>query len=292
MSIRHEALVVSLVAAFAISLVIAGLVLFNSQTSSPATVTVCPGPPSSFAPPSHLTPANPMILPKCDQYTLKSGNIVFSISAPVDLRGSWVTPDPVAVAVFNTSTTYIANNGWPCPGCYALNGSFNSTLFPGTYEIAFANRFGQQSPVLIATQTIEVVFDRGLDVLQLPMVTNLSAGNYSAWPISAPIGASSFWSAGVIATTGCSYVIAVLPPAVYQQFQVDRAALQSPNATILSSGSASTCPSPPVSTPAPVGPFGPLSITSGDTLVFFNSWPARVQFAVLGPIEISYLTPR
>jgi hypothetical protein len=293
MSHRHEALVVCLVTVLAFSPVAAGLVWINSQSLSSANAAVCPEAPTLFSPPSVLTPADPVLLPKCTEYPVFSGNIYFSVNAPVELRGSWVTSDALAVGMFNATTLNQANYGWPCPSCYTLNGSVNSTLFPGTYAIVFAFPIGdgRENPVMIATQAIEVVFDRGLDVLQRPMVTDLSSGNYSAWPISVPTGSSSFWVNGLIATTGCSFVASILPPFVFQEIQVDRGAIESPNATLLISGYGSTCPNPPVSTPVPVGPFGPLNITSGDVLVFFNSWPSTVQFSVLDPIEVSYLLP-
>ncbi len=226
---------------------------------------------------------NPVILPKCDQYSPRLGGIEFSISAPVDLRGSWAASAPEAVAVWNVTAT--VSNGWPCPGCYALNGGFDFTLFPGTYVILFAG----VAESFVATQTILVKFDRTLEVLQPPIVTSLSSGNYSAWPISAPPGASSFWLGGSIATSGCGYTIALLPPAVFQAFQSDRSAINSPDAFVLQSGWASTCPNPPVSTVSGFGTIGPFNLNSGDTLVFYNSWGSVVQLTVLAPIEVSYL---
>lgn len=263
---------------------VGGILALSSLPSPPKWDSVCPGVPTQFQPPTYLTPANPVILPKCAQYSPRSGSIVFSVGAPVDLRGSWAASAPLAVAVFNVTTT--VSYGWPCPGCYAFNGSFNSTLFPGTYEIAFDGH----GATFVATQAILVTFDRSLEVLQPSLVTNLAGGNYSAWPIIAPPSASNFWLEGLIGTTGCSYTIAILPLAVFQAFLNDRGAVNSPGALLLQSGWASVCPSPPVSTAVGFGTIGPFGLTSGDTLVFYNSWGSAVQLTVLAPIEVSYLS--
>ena len=190
------------------------------------------------------------------------------------------------MGVFNASYER-PNYGWPCPGCYALNGSLSAALFPGTYEIVVIG----DAKVLNATRAIEAIFDRGLNILSSPFTTSLSAGSFSAWPISVPSGVSGFVMEGEAATTGCSYTVAILTPDVYSQFQGDRAAINLPGAQLLESAWASSCPTPPVSSAFPISLFGATNVSTGDRLVFYNSWPDAVQFAVVSPIELSYLLP-
>jgi hypothetical protein len=287
---RREPVVVYAIIALSFSAVFAGLLVFPSPPSTPAMFAECSEPPSSFVPPSYLTPANPVLLPKCAQYSFYPPSIVFSIDAPVDLRGSWVASAPMWLGVYNAT---VATGRYGCPnpgGCLALNGSLNLTLFPGTYAIAFSSPGGETArPVLTVTQAFRADFDRGLSVLQLPGTSTLSAENFSSWRLSVPAGASSFWLDGSITTTGCSFILSILPPLVYQAFQSNRSEAYSPDALVVSSGWSASCPSPPVSRDVGPGPTGPLNLTSGDILVFLNSWGSTAQVTFLAPIELSYL---
>jgi hypothetical protein len=286
MAVRHEPVVVCLMAMLALVPLIAGLVMFNTPPAGSALVPGCPTSDSFYQPPTQLTPADPVILPKCDQYNLRAGDIEFTIDAPVDLHGSWTSTAPLGVLLFNASSPPV--NGWPPTG--NRNGTLDFPLFPGTYEIVFYSGVDSPGQEFVASETILANFDRGLDVVAHPAATNLSMNNFSAWPISVPVDAADVWLEGVVATDACSFVLAVLPPSVYATFLSDRSVVYSPQAVLIQSGASESCsgsPSPPTAVGFPT--IGPLNISSGEFLVFYNSSSTTVDFSVLSPIEASYL---
>ncbi len=280
---RYEVMVLFVAIAVGLALLLSGLVVFGPPPAAPPSPPQCP--PSWCQLQVNLTPADPVLLPQGAERLPVSGDIAFSVSAPGDLHGLWNATYPMAVAVFNSSIT--VNMGWPCPGCYSLNGTLNYTLFPGVYDLAILG--GGGAPLTI-TEALVVDFDRGLVVLQKPTFTNVSAGGYAAWPITIPEGAKGVWLEASLAQTGCAYTLSILPPSVFQQFQVNRSAIDSGSSQLIESGWTSSCPNPQVSTPFGPGAIGPLNISSGDVLVFYNWWSGGVELTVLDPIEISYLT--
>jgi hypothetical protein len=212
---------------------------------------------------------------------------VFTIDLPADLTGSWTASAPLAVVVVNSTMPMLY--GWPCPGCYALNGNLSQTLFPGTYVIQFAGQLGYPQPILTATQTIQLEFDRQLVVLQPPFATNLSAGDYTAWSIPIVSGSTDVRLTGVLETTACSYSVAILPAASFEAFQTNRSVIYSSSyAEILDAAGSSTCPTPGPLSYAGIG-VSSQNLTSNQTLVFYNSSQATVQFVVIGSIELSYV---
>ncbi|HXQ78841.1 MAG: hypothetical protein WB788_02400 [Thermoplasmata archaeon] len=282
MTDRREPMVVCVTVVLALSFVLLGLLVSESQA--------CPAFPSSSSPSLHVTAANPVVLPRGGEYSPCSMSFSFSITAPADLHGSWVASGPVAVAVFNTSNTG-PNFGWPDPGAYQLNGSLNLTLFPGTYAIEIdSTDVSGRGSILTVTQAFTAEFDRGLSLVQLPFVGNVGASNYSAWPLLFPPGASSVWLEASIATTSCNFVTAILSPSLYQEFQTDRSAIDSPSALSLIHEQLSPC-SVGTSNAFPYAALGPLNVSSGDMLVFYNAGGGTSELMVLAPIEVSYLTP-
>ena len=292
MTARRVALTVCVAVAIAALFVLLVILLSSPGSTSPNpgspnSSSQCPGQTASSGSPCHPTPADPVLLAQSAQYATSSGSIVFTINLPADLTGSWTASAPLALVVVNSTNPMLY--GWPCPSCYALNGSLNQTLFPGTYVIEFAGLMEHPDPILTATQTIQLKFDRNLVVLQTPFATNLSAGNFSSWSIPVISDSTYVWLTGVLETTACSYSIAILPAASYAAFQTNRSVIYSSSyAEILDAAGSSSCPTPGPLSYAGIG-ISSLNLTSNQTLVFYNSSQATVQFVVTGSIELSYI---
>ena len=292
MNDRYKPLAVSVVVVLALSITLAGLVVFEGQPGLGLTVAGCPVIQTWFTPPSRLSPQDPVILPKCSAYSFYSGSIAFSITSPVDLNGSWVSSVPLGLCMFNTTPSIFVPPPGGCPGGVKV-GYMNLTLFPGTYAIGvrLSNETYQGPIWIVATQALTAVFGRGLDVLQRPEVANLTADNYTAWTLSAPPGATSFHLEGLLSMTGCGFVIAFLPATLFQEFETNRSVIRSPNATLISDVEVTVGCDPTSVTYAGIGSLYPLNLTAGSDLVFWNPWDGSMQLTVLGPIEVSYLTP-
>ncbi len=281
MTDRREPMVVCVTVVLALSFVLLGLLVVQSQA--------CPAFPSSFGSPLEVSAANPVVLPQGVEYSLCSRSVSFSIHAPANLHGSWVASGPVALAVFNTSSAG-PNFDRADPGSYVLNGSLNLTLFPGTYAIEMLSGFVQgRESLLTVTQAFTAEFDRGLSVVQLPFAGTVGAGNYSDGPLLFPPGVSSLWLEASIITTSCNFVTAILSLSLYQAFQTDRSVIDSPGALSLVHEQLSPC-SVGTSNAFPYTALGPLNVSSGDMLVFFNAAGGTAELIVLAPIEVSYLT--
>lgn len=279
MTDRNERRVVVVGVVLVLSFVLLGILAFRSER--------CPGP--TPGPPLQISPAHPIVIPQGTEFSVCVQSFIFSVTAPVDLHGSWVASSPVSLAVFNLSYTgpYLS---WPNPGSAHVNGTLNVTLFPGTYAIEILGGTVQgPEPVWTAIQPITAEFDRGLVVVQQPTTTNISAGNYAAWQLTWPPGGSSVHLALGIATNACNFEAAILPPSIFHDFQSNRDAINSPGAVTLFGWAGSSCSATPTS--IGLGPIGPLNISSGDTLVLFNAQESTAQLVVLDPIELSYLTP-
>jgi hypothetical protein len=107
-------------------------------------------------PPKELTPEEPVLIPLCGEYPVRSGSIVFSIDSSAHFVGAWRSPAPLAVAVLQLNATY---TGWPCPGCYGGSGTLNVTLPAGTWALAIVpSPNAPPETVITATQEFEVVF--------------------------------------------------------------------------------------------------------------------------------------
>ncbi len=254
--------------------------------------TACSGLASGYTPPAQLTPSNPVLLPRCVHYSVSYGRIVFTVDNSVDLRGGWVANGELGVYVANSSQPVGAPE-CPSGACTGDSGTLNYTLLPGTYVMGFWV-FGNASPnrIVTVTQTIQAIFDRGLDVLQ-PVSDNISvpANGYDAWPVSTPAGASGFIVGGSMSIWGCSFSIAILSPVLFQAFQNDRNAIYSSDAVSIYSSAPPWCVGPPSSFSF-TGGFPVPNLASGETLVFWNSSGSAVcPLAVWAPIEVSYLLP-
>jgi hypothetical protein len=274
MAVRPKRAVVVGACVVAVALGLIGALVFTSSPSSvPQSPPAACVSPSDCPTPILLTPTNSTLLPEGSQRSPVSGDVEFSLLDPGDLRGAWEGSSPLAVAVFNATTASLPNYGWPCPGCYQDQGEINYTLFPGTYllEILGGGTF-------TVTQSIVVNFDRGLEILQSPTEMNILSGGNMSWPISLPAGATGVWLEAWLAQTGCNYSLFIQPANVSMSPQ------------LITAGYGSSCPTPPVSTVFGPGAMGPLNITSGDSLVFYNGWSDSVQLSVLYPIEVSYLS--
>ncbi len=280
---RRERVAVFAAAALIALPVLAGVLTTPTSVKPRSAITECPGGLTPGQAPTLLTPSHPLVLRRCEYLRSPFLGISFTLTAPADLRGAWASDAPEAVGIFGAPLG--SNFDWPCPGCYALNGTFNQTLFPGAYEIL---AFGS-ARTLVATQNISAVFDRGLVTVAALSTENLSAGGYQAWPVTLPPGSSDYYLHGLVTTTGCSETMAVLPAVVFARFQTDRSEIWSPLGLLLGADAASTCPTPPVANPLGVDA-GPITIQTGEELVFYNSWPGPVEFSVADPIQISFLT--
>lgn len=284
--------VVVVAACAALAFVLAAVAVFSPPSNS-SSIPGCPGFTSSPAPATELTPADPVLLPRCDGYSIASGPIAFSIRAPVNLLGAWASTSPLEFAIFNTTVAAEPNFGWPCP-CAVSSGSFNDTLFPGNYVIEFSTDgspdMGGPLPTWVATEPIMAVFDLGLDLLSGPQNLTLPADGYAAWPISAPNGSSGFTLEVTMATTACDYELAMLPPAAFQTLQSGKGIPSGNGTELIIADYTNACQAS--STPSLFGPFvfGPSNWQSGDEVVFANQAGVAVTLDLLGPLEVSYLT--
>lgn len=292
----REALAVVLAVAIAVSTALGGVLVVALAPPLSEPLSICSGHERPATPRSELTPQDPTLLTQCGQYALTSGNIVFSLSESVDLRGAWVASAPISLAVFN-ATTGGASSGWPCPGCYGESGSLNITLFPGTYLLAFAFEANGPRPVtLTATQAFVAQFGRSTQGLAAPAEIPLAPEAYAAWTVPLPANATGIFLELSLATTSCSFAVAFLPSAVFTAFQTNRSAIVAPGALLVEESYASSCPPPPLPLPAVSsnappflsGVLGPLHLSTNDTLVFLNTAPGLAELWVLAPIEVSY----
>jgi hypothetical protein len=290
---RREPMVVYLVVVLAFSALFVAFWVFPTQPALPAVAPGCPGLSAPTRPLAQLTPSQPTLLAVNAQYPASSGCLVFSVAAAVDFHGAWSSTGPLGVFVLNSSTI-LPPKFCPFRGCGEANGTFNLSLFPGTYAVHFV-RYGNASPerVVTVTQAFEATYDRGLEVLEPPNPgLSVTPNGYSAWPISVPAGASSFLVAGSISVSGCNYTVAILPQSVFQAFQSDRNAINSSGVHLIYSSIWRWCQAPPAPNNVTLEAFSfPLTLASGDTLVLWNQSRSTICIAVLAPIEVSYLLP-
>lgn len=285
---RREAVFVVVAAAISISAGCAVLLTVASPTTDPAVVEACHGSVTQFLPPSILTPSDPVLLPRCAQFSSSSARIEFSLQASVDLRGSWVSSYPLEVGVYN-ATTGPPTYGPECPACWSTSGTLNITLFPGIYDLDTSGP-GAVRGSLTAVLPIVAEFDRGLTIVAPSGIVNISSGQYFAWPVIVPTNASDLLLEYSLATNGCDYALAILPPAVYAEFQINRSTVDLPGAYLISEGSPIPCTVSTVPSPVDMGTIGPLDVSTGSTLVVVDPWIGPLELVVQSPIEISYLS--
>jgi hypothetical protein len=285
---RREAVLVLVAAAISISAGCAVLLTVASPSSDPAVVETCHGSVTQFLPPSILTPTESVLLPRCAQFSVPSTRIEFSVQASVDLGGSWVSSYPLEVGVYN-ATTGPPPYGPECPGCWSTSGTLNITLFPGTYDFDMSGP-GAVRASLTAVLPIVAEFDRGLAIVAPSGTVNISSGQYVARPLIVPTNVTDLWLEDSLATNGCDYALAILPPAVYEAFQLNRSAIDRPGVYLISEGSPIPCSVSTVPSPTDGGTIGPLDVSTGSTLVVFEPWIGPLVFVVQSPIEISYLS--
>lgn len=287
---RHEPVVVIAVSVLALAIVLAGLV--ECAPPPPSLTSMCAAP-SSVSPPPSSAPSK-LLLPVGFEQLITSSAVVlnFSVSVPGDLQGAWEGSGLLDVQVLNV--TY---RSLELPGEYSLNGELNHSLFPvlfpGTYVIVVGHfPFGKssQSPTnFTVVQPFMVVFDRALKILQPPEDTNLQAGGYSCWPISLPPGAKDVWLEGLLASTGCAFVLGVLPFPLFQQFQTNSSVIDSSGVYLIWAGGIQSCQGSSISADLPPGIPVPLGNLTAGVLVYYNSGPVGATLTVVSPIELSFL---
>ena len=292
MTSRREMVVVILVSILAMVPIFVGLATFNAVSPS-----VSIPPPGCSVPSANSTiPSNSsseVLLPAGDVVPIAhEGSIIieFSIEAPGDLRGAWESPTPVGLTVLsNLSGMYLE----PPISSYSLVGEINASpnsapLYPATWAVTVwpLGWWNASEPTpgpvnFTVTQTIEVVFDRTLTILQRPAELNVSAGSYVCWQMPPPAVAQDAWLViPPLPATNEHWTLAVLPPPVFRQFQTNRSVISSPDVWELwqgvngySSGDWSV----------------PVHLISADILVFYNWALSGTTLTVYYPMELSYV---
>lgn len=226
---------------------------------SPPSPPVTPPPGSPCSGPIIGGPA-PGVLLATGTTFLASEGFPFCLSQSATLNGSWSAPDPTAAAVLVPDTITM----WPCPGCYARNGSFEESLFPGSYVVEFlSGSSGSQPPdVVYVDEALELVFDRATIVLQPAGERVVGPQASLNWSFALPAGASA---AGLSSSEQIQrgYEAGVMSPAQWTKFQSNESAFNWESLAwfALASGGGD----------GPILTTGPLNLAPGNYyFVFYN----------------------
>lgn len=281
MTTRDEANLVVVLAVMAVSLVLVCVAVSPDLWSPPG----CGPQVSQVA--ALLTSQSPVLVAKGQNLPATNGPIEFWLDKPADLHGSWASTSPAYLEVIDFSLYCALGPSYPpIPIGGTLNGTINETLFPGIYILDFEWFGDHANSTWTATEPITASFDRGLDVLAGPGATLLESHGYTAWTISAPVSASSFFLAMEMTTSSCNDELAELPEVTFQAFESGRGPLNGNGTDVIEASSSSPC-SPSLATT--VGVLGPLNWSTSDVLVYFNGGESTATLSLLAPLEVSYL---
>lgn len=292
---KREAVAVTLVSVLVLVPVMIGLYLFPANASFWTGIPGCPNESPVASGSLNLTPSDPVLMQRCEVLSFFHG-IQFTVSSAVDLRGSYVTN--LSGGWGSIGLDAVAPNGqetWYWSG-YAgrleSSVSFDVPVFPGTYVFFASGACGAGScntGYVIATEPIVAQFDRTVQTTSVPGNLTVDSSAYEAWPVSAPPNSSDVFVMDGMTTTACQFVLAILPPLAFLAFEASPGDFDFPNATVLTSDDVLSCPT--YDFPMPVGPlvYGPLNLTFGSELVFYNSGGTD-GYLWSGPLEVSWLT--
>jgi len=134
--------------------------------------------------------------------------IPICVTESVTLVGAWVATEPTATVVLIPNATQF---GWPCLGCYSTSGTYNTTLFPGSYDLYFDS---YANATVTVVQPFYLIFDRTTVILQPTGLVKVSPWASLSWPFALPnastrillysyeyINANASFYAGVMTTT-------------------------------------------------------------------------------------------
>lgn len=279
----RDALVVVVAVALAVSSIVAFVTLAPHASQAPGCRPSAPGTTSPY-----LTPVNPVLLPNGTSYLVGKGvSFGFCVEASVELEGAWSAGAPVAVAVFPAG---IAGTTWPYPGSFSSNGNLSEVLFPGTYFLdVLPGPTVDNALALNVTQAVHAQFDRGLANL-LPANTsfNVASNAYLAWSIAGPPIESSVWFTGSYNTSSCHDELALLPAAMFSIFQSNRSVINETGTLPISGQSSHPCPNPAILHPGGSFVLGPITLTPGEVLVYWNMGSTPSVLVVASPFQLSY----
>jgi len=289
--------VVALAATLSFAPIVYAIVDFPSQPDFYAIVPGCPQAVTQSRIPSLLTPANPVLLPRCGGNRIAGPNLQFSVDAPVDLRGNWTSTVPLLFDVANS--THIPFSSGPVGRWwFRQNGSTNLTLFPGTYLILFSVWGGSIPPdaFWVATSPIEAVFDRGMLSVSGSNETSVPSGEHLFWTLTAPRGATDLFFKFSPSSSACAFWLALVPTAVYQAWVSGNGPLN--DIWIINwagswSGNVTSCVPYSNSTAWQVwwGLLGPYNMSESYTFVFWNLSGGAAVFSWLFPPEMIFFFP-
>lgn len=205
----------------------------------------------------------------------------FCINTSVTLVGAWSASQPTATAVLFQNETQF---GWPCPGCYAANGTYNVTLFPGSYDFDMLPENQSASDIITVTQLVELLYDRTTIVLEPTGTQTVNPSHYLDWTLSVPPNASrvAFYSYDSISG---GFQAGLLNPMQWAAFLVNPASFEWGS---LYWGASSTG--------GAGGELGPVLAWGGDlgaavgnyTIVFYNDGTSSDTIQFLTPLYLAY----
>jgi hypothetical protein len=196
----------------------------------------------------------------------------------------------MAVAIINVSSPNGPNWGWPNPGSFVENGTFNITLFPGNYAVVLGGGgWTGGNAVMTVTEPFEASFDRDVHVVTSTGNVTIPGSGIFGWPIPLPSGASSVYIESYLATTSCDYEVDLAPNTLYQSVMSNNSPVNSLENWLITGGAGLPCTGQVTDTPVGLGTFGPMNLTNETAIVFQNFATFPVVLSVWAPVEVSYL---
>jgi len=202
----------------------------------------------------------------------------FCINESITFLGAWNATQLTDTAVIPAGSTYTC----PVQTCDSLNGSYNTTLFPGSYDLIFTTGSWPANITKVTiTQPVELLFDRTTILLQSAGTQVIGPMHYLSWSVSIPpnAGRIAFYSDGKVNT---GFSAGFMDPSQWASFQANQSAF---NWTVLSwfieaSGGIG-------------GPFlssNPLLLVGPGTytFVFYNDNTSQCVLQLLTPLWIAY----
>ena len=283
MTRRGEPQIVVVSAAVSIFIVVACVAISPGLWSSPPCALQVPHRVAT------LTPQAPLLFDKGQSLGGADQFVWFSLDAPAELRGSWVSSSPSVVRV--------AVLGLFCggPACLCdvraigtLNGTINETLFPGYHILSFVWTGSSTNSTWTVSKAFAATFDQGLDSLAGPGNISIASGSYASWTIQATPQASDFLLQWAGTTNSCHDELAELSARTFQAFSSGEGPLNG-NGTqiILENNYTSACGSFPAITV--IGALGPYNWTSGEVLVYYNAGESVETITLYAPLDVIYL---
>jgi len=167
-------------------ILVSSLAVFQATPAVPAPAVKCLEPTNGSSREVTLLPQGEETVRNGDS-TNTSTLIHFCLDQSVDLVGAWNSSEPVGTFVVYAWEFPFALGCNP-QYCFARNGTFETTLLPGSYILGFLTESWANVTVNV-TQRIELVFDRVTEMLQPAGPVYLPPGDSAEWQFSTPSGA-------------------------------------------------------------------------------------------------------